>query len=435
MITFLESKRRYERAAVVLIILSVLFLALSLGGGIVNADLSDDNGRKLGGTMFNSVLLISHSLGSAIEPISILMVEACIALAAKVIPDVLGQYTPYLGFMNNTVMSLVIIALFVILKIPKMFGVTRIGGIAVADIENNAMAVFNFALPFLMFFIDDPTAGTKKDLTVKLGACVFAGGASDALAITGKILLCTLLGVYLFLSYYVMRTVMYAGDILVTLFAYVPGLSMLTELFKTGLVIAVVILSITAPWVIIAFYVMTLIVCIVLFRKAYRVTYYFRKIYLHPFFVSGAKKISIAEELAKKYGQMGECRIPAFIGTPFNGYGRFERCYIHLEKGKAILESCGSVLGRKAKTGKEPKAQFVLDQFPGDRYKIRKGLRYIEIYKDDEKAKKKKSIFARHKFCVVISREYSEFYGKLAGIGGFENVNTSESRKKGIVTA
>ena len=417
MITFLESKRRYERAAVVLIILSVLFLALSLGGGIVNADLSDDNGRKLGGTMFNSVLLISHSLGSAIEPISILMVEACIALAAKVIPDVLGQYTPYLGFMNNTVMSLVIIALFVILKIPKMFGVTRIGGIAVADIENNA------------------TAGTKKDLTVKLGACVFAGGASDALAITGKILLCTLLGVYLFLSYYVMRTVMYAGDILVTLFAYVPGLSMLTELFKTGLVIAVVILSITAPWVIIAFYVMTLIVCIILFRKAYRVTYYFRKIYLHPFFVSGAKKISIAEELAKKYGQTGECRIPAFIGTPFNGYGRFERCFIRLEKGKAILESGGSVLGRKAKKGKDHKAQFVLDQFPGDRYKIRKGLRYIEIYKDDEKSKKKKSVFARHKFCVVISREYSEFYGKLAGIGGFENVNTSESRKKGIVTA
>ena len=126
----------------------MLFAVTGVLSHTVLADgINEKAASKLGGNMFNSVVLLSHGLGSAVEPISILFVEALISLAAKVFPEQLGQYTEHLGFMNNTTMSIFIVVLFALLKLPKSMMPTRIFGVAVGDLENKLMAAFNFALP------------------------------------------------------------------------------------------------------------------------------------------------------------------------------------------------------------------------------------------------------------------------------------------------
>jgi hypothetical protein len=98
-------------------LLAVLFLysnAVYAEDGI-----SAGTGKALGGDMFNAVVLLSHSFGSSIEPISILFIEALVSLGGKAFPDTLGQYTRSLGFMNSTSVSILVIILFVLLKMPK----------------------------------------------------------------------------------------------------------------------------------------------------------------------------------------------------------------------------------------------------------------------------------------------------------------------------
>ena len=435
--TFLSEKKRFERAAAALVIMTVLFIAFSFGNTVM-ADVSALDGKKLGGTMFNSVLLISHSLGSAIEPISILMVEAVIALCAKVIPDVLGKYTQYLGFMNNTVMSLVIILLFVILKAPKMFGVTRVGGIAIEEIENKAMGLFNFSLPFLMFMVEeDSTAGSARTVKSGAAAIVASGGWETA----GKILLCTVLGIYLVLSYIVMRTVLYAGDVLITMLAVIPGVSMVVEVFKTLAVIFIVIISLVAPPVLIGIYVVLLLSCILLFKKAYKTTTYYRHIYFYPIFTGAAKKKKKAEELKKEYEATGELVIPAFLGSSFRDFERFERCFVTFKNGKAIVsknrnpKEFSDEVADSSKNKKRKSKTFIMSSFPGNRYLIRKGRRFIEIYKQKEEKKKRSRIFAKeNEESIVISRVYADLFPLMADAGSFEREGDKVSENTAPVT-
>ena len=113
-------------------------------------EVTEGTGKALGGDMFNAVVLLSHSFGSSIEPISILFVEALVSLGGKAFPDTFGQYTQSLGFMNSTSVSILVIILFVLLKMPKSWMPTRVFGIAIGDIENHVMAAFNFVLPFII---------------------------------------------------------------------------------------------------------------------------------------------------------------------------------------------------------------------------------------------------------------------------------------------
>ena len=61
----------------------LLFVTGVLSHNVLADDISEEEGKFLGGNMFNSVVMISHGMGSAIEPISILFVEAIISLAAS----------------------------------------------------------------------------------------------------------------------------------------------------------------------------------------------------------------------------------------------------------------------------------------------------------------------------------------------------------------
>ena len=70
----------------------LMLAVLLLYSRVVFADsgLSLGAGKALGGDMFNSVVLLSHSFGAAIEPISILFIEALVSLGGKAFPDTLG---------------------------------------------------------------------------------------------------------------------------------------------------------------------------------------------------------------------------------------------------------------------------------------------------------------------------------------------------------
>ena len=405
---------------------AVCFLMLAvllLYSRVVFADsgLSLGAGKALGGDMFNSVVLLSHSFGAAIQPISILFIEALVSLGGKAFPDTLGQYSASLGFMNSTPVSVLIIVLFVLLKLPKSMMPTRVFGIAVGDIENHVMAVFNFAMPFIIMF-GDPS----KYLGIE------ASSGTKGLAVFAAIVLCIVVGLVMTLSYWLMRTVTYALEILATAFSPIPFLSLFIETAKTVICAIIVILAMFAPHVLIAIYVLDLVVCIIMFAKAYNVSRYFRKVYVAGNLSSKAKRARIAVSLQEKYKANGEAEIFCYAGMYLNhNVKKYSKC-------KLVIRDKGAYLTnhKLQAMASDNNGEIRLVNSPETPYHIRKGLRFIEIYIEDKDALPGKGLSKlrpnKRKFSLVISNEYSEFFNDLVRITEFTPVY--EDIKKPAVT-
>ena len=388
------------------LLLAVLFLyshAVFAEDGV-----TEGTGKALGGDMFNAVVLLSHSFGSSIEPISILFVEALVSLGGKAFPDTLGQYTQSLGFMNSTSVSILVIILFVLLKLPKSMLPTRVFGIAISDVENHVMAAFNFALPFIIIFSEP-----SKYLGVE------ASSGAAGLATFAAIVLCTIVGTLMTLSYWLMRTVTYAFEILATVVAPVPLLSFLMETAKTLACALIVLLAMFAPHVLIAIYVLAFAVCLILFAKAYNVSRYFRKIYVTGFFSGKAKRSRVAVALKEKYKENGEAEIICFAGMNIDhNVKKYSKCKLVIRDKDAYL------------TSRKLKSNLRLSYTPETPYRIRKGVRFIEIYLEDPNTVKTararkalgKLVPPKRKFSIGISNEYSEFFNDLVRITEFKPV-------------
>lgn len=386
------------------LLLAVLFLYPH----VVLADdgVSVGTGKALGGDMFNAVVLLSHSFGSSIEPISILFVEALVSLGGKAFPDTLGQYTQSLGFMNSTSVSILVIILFILLKLPKSMLPTRVFGIAIGDIENHVMAVFNFALPFIIIF-GEP----DKYLGVE------ASSGASGLAAFAAIVLCTAVGALMTLSYWLMRTVTYAFEVLATALTPIPFLSLIIEVAKTVTCAVIVLLAMFAPHVLVAIYVLAFAVCLILFAKAYNVSRYFRKIYVTGFFSGKAKRSRTAVALKEKYKANGEAEIVCFAGMNIDhNIKKYAKCKLIIRDKDAYLSS------------RKLKSNMRLSYTPETPYRIRKGVRFIEIYLEDpntvKTARARKALGRlvppKRKFSLVISNEYSEFFNDLVRITEFK---------------
>ncbi|MCQ2504996.1 MAG: hypothetical protein MJ103_07165 [Saccharofermentans sp.] len=409
-------------------VLTGLFLSLAViiifSGSVFASDgVSPSTGKALGGDMFNAVVLLSHSFGSSIEPISILFVEALVSLGGKVFPDTFGQYTQSLGFMNNTFVCVLVIVLFVLLKIPKSMLPTRVFGIAVGDIENHVMAVFNFALPFAIVFGNPDRYLASQASSGMTGFAMFA-----------TIALCTAIGLFMTLSFYLMRTVTYAFEVLATAFAPIPLLSLVIEVAKTLSCAVIVLMSIFAPHVLIAIYILALVVCIILFAKAYSVSRYFRKIYVTGFLSGKAKRSRVAVSLKKKYDENGEAQIVCFAGMNIqHNVKKYSKCKLVIRDNNAYLSN--SKL--KALDGAN-KGEIRLAYTPETPFKIRRGVRFIEIYLEDnenvktDRARKAlgRLVPPKRKFSLVISNEYSEFYKDLTRITGFKPVYDDDKKSR-----
>ncbi len=408
-----------------LLICSLLLFVTGVLSHNVAADdgeITAQQGKYLGGNMFNAVVLISHSMGSAIEPISILFVEAIISLAAKVFPEQLGQYTESLGFMNNTTISLFIILLFILLKIPKSMLPTRIFGVAIGDIENKVMGVFNFALPFLIFFNSAEYASTGVNPTETAGMAIVSSGVVTA----GKIVICTLIGLAMVGSYFIMRTVTYAADVLATTLVPIPFASLIIETVKTVTCFVIVLIAVFAPYLMIGLYVVMFILCVIFFRKAYVVSRYFRKIYVAPLFTGVATKSRIAVELKNKYKENGEAEITAFAGMDIgHNIKKYSKCKLVVREGNVYLSN-----PKLRKLDPNNKGEMRLAYSEKTPFKIRKGMRFIEIYIEDPNDAKTVRRLTKHKrqFSIVISNTYSEFYNDLVRIIGFKAVYAEDKR-------
>ncbi len=376
-------------------------------------EVTEGTGKALGGDMFNAVVLLSHSFGSSIEPISILFVEALVSLGGKAFPDTFGQYTQSLGFMNSTSVSILVIILFVLLKMPKSWMPTRVFGIAIGDIENHVMAAFNFVLPFIIIFGDPDKYLSSEASSGASGMTVFATAV-----------LCTAIGLWMTISFWVMRTVTYALEILATALSPIPFLSLIVEVSKTVTCVLIVLLSIFAPHVLIAIYILVFAVCIIVFAKAYAVSRYFRKIYVTGFFSGKAKRARTAVSLKKKYSENGEAEIVCFAGMNIDhNVRKYSKCKLVIRAKDAYLSN------RKLKSlDGGNKGEMRLSYSPETPYKIRKGVRFIEIYLEDPdtvKTARARKMLGRlvppkRKFSLVISNEYSEFYNDLVRITEFK---------------
>ncbi len=392
-------------------LLAVLFLysnAVYAEDGI-----SAGTGKALGGDMFNAVVLLSHSFGSSVEPISILFIEALVSLGGKAFPDTLGQYTQSLGFMNSTSVSILVIILFVLLKMPKSWMPTRVFGMAVSDIENHVMAAFNFILPFLIVF-----SQPEKYLGVE------ASSGAVGIAAFAAVVVCTLVGILMTLSYWLMRTVTYAFEVLATALSPIPFMSLFLEIAKTVACALIVVLAIFAPHVLVAIYLLALAVCILLFAKAYNVSRYFRKIYVTGFFSGKARRSRVAVALKEKYKENGEAEIVCFAGMNIDhNVKKYSKCKLVIRDKDAYLSN------RKLKSlDGSNKGEMRLAYTPETPYRIRKGMRFIEIYLEDpdtvKTARARKALGRlvppKRKFSIVIGNEYSEFFNDLVRITEFK---------------
>jgi hypothetical protein len=284
---------------------------------------------------------------------------------------------------------------------------------AVSDIENHVMAAFNFILPFLIVF-----SQPQKYLGVE------ASSGAAGIAAFAAVVVCTLVGILMTLSYWLMRTVTYAFEVLATALSPIPFMSLFLEIAKTVACALIVVLAIFAPHVLVAIYLLALAVCILLFAKAYNVSRYFRKIYVTGFFSGKARRSRVAVALKEKYKENGEAEIVCFAGMNIDhNVKKYSKCKLVIRDRDAYLSN------RKLKSlDGSNKGEMRLAYTPETPYRIRKGMRFIEIYLEDpdtvKTARARKALGRlvppKRKFSIVIGNEYSEFFNDLVRITEFK---------------
>lgn len=369
-----------------------------------NDIINNEEGSMIGGTMFNTVLILSHNLGCSIEPSSILFVEAMIALLAKAFPDVFGIYAERLGFMNDIWFIVFAVVVFLALKLSRSTAFTRIVGVSAEDFENTVGAIVSFAFPFIIYAYEVEHAEAA-------GLGLAAASIETGISVAGLIIT----SLSMVISYYIVRMVIYVIDILSVTLVEVPGFSLLSEIVKTSSVILTVVIGMVLPWVMIVAYIVIFIICAILFRYAYPVAKYYENIYVKPVF--GKKRFDlIATERYKKYLEDPEdvtLFIPVFAKSEMaRKIHKYDRCWLIGKGGKAYIMKRALTRRGRQMIPIDETVSFIKDPC------ITKHKRFIEITCETTK------------FSVIISREYSVIFNEIARASGLPIVDKPEGALK-----
>ena len=367
---------------------------------------TEKQGSALGGVMFNGVALFANNLGSAIEPISILFVEAVLSMFVRYMPDRFGKYSDYLGMMNSFAISVFVIVIFVILKIGKYIPVLKD---IIKEVDSKIGLIFNITMPFLMFAYSIEQDEYSLLDSVSSNAAAISNIFSAKFI--GGIILCIVASVILSVTYFIMNTVVYALDFIMT---NIPVIRIIYETSKPIFVTLIVIISIVAPWLFIVLYIFLLLWAIIIFRIAYPIMKYYQKIYIYPIF-SGKEKNLICDDSFKKYFDAQNnisMYIPVFARTNISSkIKNYDMCYLSVVNGQVYLVRPGS-------EKKQEIIPLMYDQYTP--YKIRNGRRFIEIFIMDENAVQKWYKPAPRSMSLIISRKYSDEYESIKSMLGFE---------------
>ena len=117
-IFYRDRKKIYIYLACLIAVSFILFGSFIVRGEEV---VGEDAATVVGGTMFSAVLILGNTMGSAIDPISILFVEGIIGLIIHFSEgSFLAPFQGKLGILENPAISIFFIVVFILVKCAKI---------------------------------------------------------------------------------------------------------------------------------------------------------------------------------------------------------------------------------------------------------------------------------------------------------------------------
>lgn len=406
-------------------VIFLTFLVVSLGNsnyGYIWASsdfLSQQQTNQFGGFMAMVFTGVANASGFAIDPITIMALEAAYVLFSPLLPDQYAAYISYTGLMQFKVVSVLVLLWFVAAKLLRSFNISRIAGLSVEMLEN-VIGRFNLFALCIVQFLYDPQVGMQAMASNGLVSQESAVGYS----VWGT---CVILGVVciVLISYTVMRTVAFAGNVLLLPLLGVPFSSVFIESIKTFSVISALYLAFTNPVLFFICFIIGLLICLCLFRKAYVLTRYFKEIYAKPFLakVIGCKKSMPliapgSSDKLRAYLADEDVRllIPVYAVKKVNGFPflkKYDKWWLVVTETQKFI--C------KTQFLKKHFHKIELHNEERDKIFINQVRRFYEIFnlRGSEEDVSKKFTRVKKKFHFVYSREYDSRFKEIQEITGF----------------
>lgn len=419
----------YIGIVTVIVVSTFLMHTIDAGAGtscvraMDNAMVSQKQGIMLGGSVYGGIISAANSMGAAIEPISILFVEAVVSLLGKFFDGKFSSFVESVGVMNNEVVCYIIIVLFVLLKIIRSNNFTKITGLVAEDIENKIGIIVSAASPFLYYF-------GMNSSSFAYAAEIQKDGLKSGLNSGLSIIVVAVFSIAMVITYYVVRKIVYAAEIVLVPFSAIPFVSGLIELVKTICVIIMVFLVVNAPVISLLIYGIVFAVCLLLFKKAYVTVRYFKAIYVAPFF-RRKDKMLIDTNKTEKYlteEEIGSEKLffPAFAHNRINEkIGKYDKCWLYV-KGEGLLVC-------KPKFWKRELLRYPLCKIAEEEYFLNKNFWYIEIFKlnkEDVNLIHYNPLRLKKSMHFIISREYVGRFNELSQVLQFKNYKEHQQELK-----
>lgn len=388
------------------------YLSVEKNYGIVCATennlITDSQAEELGSSTYTQINAISRSMGTSIDPLTILVIEAVIACLAKISPDSWGEYATGLGVMNSNIAIgtiFLILLVCIIIKLLKSNNYTKINGLMIEDIENKIGLLVGPVLSVVLFLENQNVVQAAGFLDTKMDSFispVISGVWAFMILVVSSVV------------YYIVRTVIYAGEVISVAFSGIPLTSFSIETVKGGLTIFLYVVAKEHPMLVIVLSSIIFIICAILFKKAYMVIRYFKSIYVRPLWRRKDRglleKKQIAQFASKEKISNVKVLLPMFAKTSFREkINKYDKCWLMIDDDIWVC--------KKRMFSKLPLC-FELNR-DNIRYFVNKNRRYFEIFVLDEKRENKihyKFLPLKKKIHFVISREYKENYQQLENL-------------------
>lgn len=342
---------------------------------------------------------------------------------------------------------------FMVSKLMKSNGTTKVFGLCTLDeLEKYIGLVF-----ILMIGVMNVTGLTKVAVAAAasgVDAIAPGAGTGTVLLTTASVIISVVMSLISIVVYFVIKTVIKGLDTLQACFSFIPYSGLVCEILKTVFVVVIILINIVFPWLGWILNTIVFIICCFLFRTCFNITLFLHRVYIRPFF-RGLKGFSktyplVSSKLPKRIRKYYEAMdIKLSLAIPVYVQKKYTIDTMKLKKLQRVwlVKTDEGTFLVKKKAGKKKVSLFeltkpveeiaeyteeqdILHRKASENYHIRKGIRYIEIFKylDNDKNLNKKN--PKKSISIIMSREYSERYDDILEITGFINYNEIVEEKK-----
>ncbi|MCL2188884.1 MAG: hypothetical protein FWC16_08175 [Defluviitaleaceae bacterium] len=247
-------------------------------------------------------------------------------------------------------------------------------------------------------------------------------GSTNIFAMILTNLLAFLISALAYVVYIVIRTMIFALDVLAFLFSPIPFTSAFFNITKTLLLSAYAFISLASPIFASMIGLILLAIAFCVFKKARRLVMYYKRIYLIPFFNAlfrrGYTVPIIAEKLPRgtqeSFNDIELC-LEVFFMNKTTILHKKEQCYLIRNDGK-------NYLFKKRWFGF---GKTIIIEIEGEAY-IEKCFRFIRIFTDENR------YIGQRKIHLVLRREHAANIEEIVNIAEFIDYNALLEERKRI---